>query len=1341
MLIPFIMILVILPLSILFLIFKVFDLLKSLIVLGRTRCCRFVSTPLSYLARLIAIVQRPIIGLLAMIITMINHSILKGVANSLGQGVRLDRTEQNVWLIYKDTVDVLVIGFSVKKRHPELRGTTLILVKDQNQEIINIQSVQNIRKELKLTDRITLTHDWSVSEKKSLGLTLRLDMETNFYHVHQLEPESPASNSGLKINDVIVSVGNMLFTGSSGSASEILKLFKPDAIVQLGKAVSIRKAVINYQVPSVVRDGDDIKISIPELNCEINLFVLKDKDIRIVFPDKTEITKKMNQWKNKGYYIKNAEQLKNQLNNSNGLKNQLNNLTITVEVPWEITKILSACYSFPTDIVMGEHVILCLPNGHRHIVRSDRPEQQGEIFEIAYQMDPEIVETTAPDDITATSLPSPLLESIQFYVPPKILPLDMQIQKRITNTSNRVETVQTGSEAGYKEFDSVLTFHLDSELEPGMDTGYGMDVDIYSGVRPGISQTSFEKDLTSCECAQEDLVGYLDKVIPSSISNVENVAELFKHYNDHGGHAQLVKDLEKEYGVTVPAKNKIFVGSYQFQKLVEEAAAQVNIQLQQGDKIISFGSETNIYGGNSPAPTTINEMKDAITKMYQEYAPEKLSDGAFVDRFVDQFNDQHGFENVWSELCQIIGKKYNCDLNDFMNSFGKTLVDISRWNRLVRREITKCRQLKSILSKGVRFTIPAGAKPGQTLQSKINSKFDTICQATIPNVQGRKAFIASTKDGKLKVVSGSDGRLTIKVGCCRLYDLLIQPLRVQLGGLQAKHLNGRKGWATKISNGSDAKGRRYYVKLDGPHEKSDKVHPHVLASYLVKVKQNKTLDTEILCMELIKKYVVKYGDRAYAKLRSDLEKKYHVAVPVSVVKDGIFWVENCITSSVRTFFLLPDGNYAAAIVKMGETIKSFEWRPLQGTKTKYMKTSTAIVDAAALTFSAPSGQQIEQRVEEFSAVPQQTFVFPVPRSSPQIGTKGETKEIFSTEINQEETRNQKKKKKKKKKKKSKKNKNKTDSKKQTTGNELPIKTKKIVKWDIAKQVLEQAHASTQSRHVQEQAQIDAIIHQNKMVKRRFTANQRLQKRLTKRGGNTVIVPIHPPQELIPIPQYKRSLKSKTKVSNIFTPNMVLDLVQEQRYTQEINVIREKSELARTSTMQKIEKREIKADLRLQKRLALRARAKQSNVLQNCSPFAKLTKEAQEKIIDKMTYEKINSGEIVCKKGREAEKMYLLMLGKCIVKVDSKKVGDLKELDVFGEAALFGTNDDPSRRSATVIAKSNLEVLVLLRDDLNELMKSGDLSPKCIEALQKVAQKRQRHNIKQSKLKATQASEI
>ena len=94
-----------------------------------------------------------------------------------------------------------------------------------------------------------------------------------------------------------------------------------------------------------------------------------------------------------------------------------------------------------------------------------------------------------------------------------------------------------------------------------------------------------------------------------------------------------------------------------------------------------------------------------------------------------------------------------------------------------------------------------------------------------------------------------------------------------------------------------------------------------------------------------------------------------------------------------------------------------------------------------------------------------------------------------------------------------------------------------------------------------------------------------------------------------------------------------------------------------------------------------------------------------------------------------------MSGQCNVEVDSKKVSELKELDVFGEAALFGTIDDPSTRSATVIAKSNLEVLVLLRDDLNELMKSGDLNPECIQALQKVAQQRKIQNTKQLKVKA------
>ena len=78
----------------------------------------------------------------------------------------------------------------------------------------------------------------------------------------------------------------------------------------------------------------------------------------------------------------------------------------------------------------------------------------------------------------------------------------------------------------------------------------------------------------------------------------------------------------------------------------------------------------------APAPT-INEMKDAVTKMFRKYAPEKLSAASFVDHFIGRFLKQYGFaeyqdlnvlqkEKLWSKLCQIIEKKYDCNLNDFL---------------------------------------------------------------------------------------------------------------------------------------------------------------------------------------------------------------------------------------------------------------------------------------------------------------------------------------------------------------------------------------------------------------------------------------------------------------------------------------------------------------------------------------------------------------------------------------------------------------------------------------------------------------------------------------------------
>ena len=57
-------------------------------------------------------------------------------------------------------------------------------------------------------------------------------------------------------------------------------------------------------------------------------------------------------------------------------------------------------------------------------------------------------------------------------------------------------------------------------------------------------------------------------------------------------------------------------------------------------------------------------------------------------------------------------------------------------------------------------------------------------------------------------------------------------------------------------------------------------------------------------------------------------------------------------------------------------------------------------------------------------------------------------------------------------------------------------------------------------------------------------------------------------------------------------------------------------------------------------------------------------------------------------------MYLLMSGTCVASVDGKTVGSL---DGFGGGALFGER----KRSATVMAKEELQLLVLERTDMEK----------------------------------------
>lgn len=200
---------------------------------------------------------------------------------------------------------------------------------------------------------------------------------------------------------------------------------------------------------------------------------------------------------------------------------------------------------------------------------------------------------------------------------------------------------------------------------------------------------------------------------------------------------------------------------------------------------------------------------------------------------------------------------------------------------------------------------------------------------------------------------------------------------------------------------------------------------------------------------------------------------------------------------------------------------------------------------------------------------------------------------------------------------------------------------------------------------------------------------------------------------------------------------MLGLVRQHQETNDVKTIQKNSEKARQKSLHKTQEKQKQAEINLQKRLALRQRAKQSGVLKKCKPFAKLKKEGESAIIDAMSYTKIKQGSVLCVQGDVADCMYILMTGRCKVVVDEGTVAVLKELDIFGEAALFSSSGDGkdahSCRTATVTAMEEVEVLVLSRGQLASLLQSGYLNDQCMIELKEMSKMRQKQNESLSKI--------
>lgn len=211
----------------------------------------------------------------------------------------------------------------------------------------------------------------------------------------------------------------------------------------------------------------------------------------------------------------------------------------------------------------------------------------------------------------------------------------------------------------------------------------------------------------------------------------------------------------------------------------------------------------------------------------------------------------------------------------------------------------------------------------------------------------------------------------------------------------------------------------------------------------------------------------------------------------------------------------------------------------------------------------------------------------------------------------------------------------------------------------------------------------------------------------------------------------------TKNPTVVHPATTTNSLSEDEQT--ARMIRKKSESSKKHHHEKTKRKEKEAVARVQKRLELRKKAKRAGALGKCPSFATLTKEGQSRIVDMMEYKKVSGGKVLCQEGEVADRMYLLMKGACSVTIGEKQVAILAGGDypVFGEAALLDEEADAisakfkkkkaSKRTATVTAIDELQVLVLKRTMLRTLIKSGDLDPSVVKALETVAIERRKAN--------------
>lgn len=111
-------------------------------------------------------------------------------------------------------------------------------------------------------------------------------------------------------------------------------------------------------------------------------------------------------------------------------------------------------------------------------------------------------------------------------------------------------------------------------------------------------------------------------------------------------------------------------------------------------------------------------------------------------------------------------------------------------------------------------------------------------------------------------------------------------------------------------------------------------------------------------------------------------------------------------------------------------------------------------------------------------------------------------------------------------------------------------------------------------------------------------------------------------------------------------------------------------------------------------------------LWNLKIFEWLEKETIQFIVNNCKKESFMEWEIILLQGDESNgKWYIIESGEVWVKIWWNEVATLGSGEIFGEIALL--NED--KRTATIIAKTKVECIILSQDDLFEMINNGNES--------------------------------